>query len=124
MAGRPAYAGQSAGFPALVPVSLNLGTALAGRTVSLRFRIGTDPGGTGPGWTIDNIAILGIDNTPFTAVVPHAGVCQEPPIASAGPDRTVRLFYTCGLDRVRWTWYRTATVPLSKRVSSARPRSI
>lgn len=90
MAGRRAYAGQSAGFPALAPVSLDLGTALAGRTVSLRFRIGTDVGGSGAGWTIDNIAFQGIDNTPFTAVVPHAGVCQEPPIASAGPDRTVQ----------------------------------
>ncbi len=74
----------------MVPVSLNLGTALAGQTVLLRYRIGTDVGGSGPGWTIDNIAFEGIDNTPFTAVVPHTGACQEPPVANAGPDRIVR----------------------------------
>lgn len=89
MVGRRAYAGQSAAFPAMVPVSLDLGSAFAGRTVLLRFRVGTDIGGSAPGWTIDNIAFEGITNTPFTMVVPHGAVCQEPPIANAGRDRTV-----------------------------------
>jgi hypothetical protein len=90
LAGRRAYAGQSPGFPATVPVSLDLGSALAGQTILLRFRLVTDVGGGGPGWTIDDIAFQGIDNTPFTAILPHEAVCQEPPNASAGADRTVK----------------------------------
>jgi hypothetical protein len=91
LAGRPAYSRSNATFPSLQRVSLAFGTALAGQTVRLRFRIGTDLGVGGPGWTIDNIAVSGIDNLPFTTVVPHTGNCQVPPVASAGPDRTVRM---------------------------------
>jgi hypothetical protein len=89
MGGRMAYGGQNAAYPASDRVSLNFGPALAGQTVRLRFRIGTDAAVSGPGWTIDNIAVSGIDNKPFTAVVTHAGKCQVPPVARAGRDRTV-----------------------------------
>jgi hypothetical protein len=70
-------------------VVLNLGTALAGKTVLLRFRIGTDEAAPGGGWILDNIAFTGLTNKPFTTVVKHRFLCQEPPIAVAGQDRTV-----------------------------------
>ena len=89
LAGRPAFGNQSASYPAFDPVSLNLGSALAGKTVRIRFRIGSDEATGANGWTIDNIAFQGIDNTPFTSVVADTGACQGPPVANAGPDQTV-----------------------------------
>jgi hypothetical protein len=89
LGGRLAYGNQNAAYPATDRVSLNFGAALAGQTVRLRFRIGTDASVNAPGWTIDNLVVTGIDNKPFTAVVPHAGNCQAPPVARAGRDRTV-----------------------------------
>ena len=90
LGGRNAFGAANASFPDFDNVTLNLGTALAGQAVLIRFRIGTDAAVGAPGWTIDNIAFTGIDNTPFTTVVPHAGMCQEPPVANAGPDALVR----------------------------------
>ena len=75
LAGRQAYSGQNASYPATDPVSLDLGTALAGETVLVRFRIGTDAAVGGPGWTIDDIEFTNIDNTPFGIVVDDDGVC-------------------------------------------------
>jgi hypothetical protein len=48
---------------------------LAGQSVQLRFRIATDSFGGLTGWTIDDIAVSGIDNTPFPALVPEPTVC-------------------------------------------------
>jgi hypothetical protein len=89
LGGRAAYGGVNPSFPALDPVSLNLGRALAGQTIRLRFRVATDGGTNAPGWTIDDIAFQGLANTPFTTVVTDRHQCQEPPVANAGPDRTV-----------------------------------
>ena len=89
LGGRNGFAATNPSFPDFDTVSLNLGTQLAGQSVQLRFRIGTDASTGFTGWTIDNIAFTGIDNTPFTTVTPHAGVCQEPPVANAGPNRHV-----------------------------------
>lgn len=72
-------------FPATDRVSLDLGTTLAGQTVRLRFRIATDGGVSAPGWTIDNLTVQGIENHPFTSVVPHTGPCTPPPVISAVP---------------------------------------
>jgi hypothetical protein len=68
---------------------IHLGTALAGSTVELRLRIGTDPGVSDVGWEIDQIAVEGIINTPFPAWAPDAAACNPPPIADAGPDQLV-----------------------------------
>jgi hypothetical protein len=43
--------------------------------VLVRFRIGADSSTGAPGWDIDDIAFTGLTNTPFTALVPNAGVC-------------------------------------------------
>jgi hypothetical protein len=69
LAGRKAWAGQSAGYPTMVKLSLNLGTALAGKTLKVRFRIGTDGGSGDAGWDVDDIAFGGITNTPFASLV-------------------------------------------------------
>ena len=63
--GRPAFVGENASWPARDHVVLDLGTALAGQTIRLRFRMGTDGGVGAPGWDVDNIAVAGLTNTPF-----------------------------------------------------------
>jgi len=89
LGGRAGFGRTNPSFPAVDQVSLNLGIALAGQSVLVRFRIGADTNTGAPGWTIDNLVFEGIDNTPFTSLVPHEGVCQEPPVADAGGDRSV-----------------------------------
>ena len=42
--GRPAFASQNPAYPIEDKVTINLGTALAGQTFRIRFRIGTDGG--------------------------------------------------------------------------------
>ncbi|MEO8704663.1 MAG: M36 family metallopeptidase, partial [Kofleriaceae bacterium] len=76
LAGRPAYSGTSAGFPALAPVAMNFGSALAGQSVNLRFRIGSDFCCNQTGWLVDDVAVSGIDNTPFPGVVPETSTCD------------------------------------------------
>jgi hypothetical protein len=43
--------------------------------VQLRFRIGTDFCCNAEGWLIDDIAVTGIDNTPFPGIIPEPDVC-------------------------------------------------
>ncbi len=73
--GRSAYVATNPSFPGTDPVSLDLGAGFAGQTVQIRFRVGSDASVGAPGWTIDNIAVGGIDNTPFGIVVDDDGVC-------------------------------------------------
>ena len=75
LAGRPAFSGTSPGFPALRPLVLNFGTVFGGKSVQLRFRIGTDESVAHTGWLIDDIAVSGITNTPFPAVVTEPSTC-------------------------------------------------
>jgi photosystem II stability/assembly factor-like uncharacterized protein len=72
---RRAFISRSAGWPNFVSVTCNLGTTRANQDVMIRFRIGADEGNGAPGWDIDNIAVTGITNTPFTALVPETGGC-------------------------------------------------
>ena len=71
----PAFVNRSTGWPNFANVTLNLGNAHAGQDVKIRFRIGADESTGAPGWDIDDIAITGITNTPFTALVPQTTVC-------------------------------------------------
>jgi hypothetical protein len=70
LAGRRAWSGLSTGYAMnqLVNVNLDLGTKVAGKTVKVRFRLGTDDGTGAPGWDIDDIAFGGITNKPFGAL--------------------------------------------------------
>lgn len=81
LAGRMAWAGESAGYPSFQAVSIDLGMRFAGKTIKIRFRVGTDDGTGEPGWDIDRIAFGtsafdGITNTPFPALFDDAGACN------------------------------------------------
>ena len=62
-------------WPAFTTVTLNPVAGYSNQNVLVRFRIGTDSSTGAPGWDIDDIALTGITNTPFTALVPKADVC-------------------------------------------------
>jgi hypothetical protein len=79
LGGRQAFVGRNASFPARDTVSLNLGTALAGQTVRIRFRIGTDAASSDIGWEIDNIGFQGITNKPFPAFIADQSKCRGVP---------------------------------------------
>jgi hypothetical protein len=76
--GRMAFSGTNPMFPAIDTVTLDFGTQLAGQTVLLRFRIGTDDASGGTGWTINNVAFTGIDNKPFPTQVADQHMCVAP----------------------------------------------
>jgi len=67
LAGRGAWAGTSTGYAnnQFANVKLDLGTKVAGKTVKIRFRVGTDDATGAPGWDIDDVALTGITNKPF-----------------------------------------------------------
>jgi MYXO-CTERM domain-containing protein len=68
LGGRKAYTGRSPGYPAHKAVSLDLGTSLAGQTVQIRFRAGSDGFMGAPGWDLDDIGFDGVVDAPFPAV--------------------------------------------------------
>ena len=74
--GRQAFTGKNPANPATDMVTLDFGSQLAGQTFLLRFRIGSDEAQGAGGWTIDNVAVTGITNTPFPALVANTGSCN------------------------------------------------
>lgn len=72
LAGRNGYVGASLGYPARSSVRLDFGRKVAGKSVQIRFRIGTDALSGAPGWVIDNLQVHGVEGTPFTKVVADA----------------------------------------------------
>ncbi len=75
--GRNAFCQTSPGYPAFTSVTVNLGTAYAGQTVKIRFRLGTDVFVGAPGWEIDDVAFSNITNLPFHALVPDRALCID-----------------------------------------------
>jgi hypothetical protein len=80
--GRMAYSGTNPAYPNADTVTLDFGTQLAGMSVKLRFRIGTDQAVSDEGWFIDDVAFEGITNTPFPTQVEDRTMCGE---AGPGP---------------------------------------
>jgi hypothetical protein len=78
LAGREGFVGTSSAYPNRAPIVLEFGTALAGITFQLRFRIATDVGVGAPGWSIDDLEVEGITNTPFPALVDDDNACDLP----------------------------------------------
>ena len=76
--GQRAFVGTSAGYPNYLTTTADLGTAYQGKTVKLRFRVGTDPAVGGPGWDLDELQISGIDNLPFPTRQAGAGCVGSP----------------------------------------------
>lgn len=93
---RPAWTGASTGFPSFVTRSLDLGNAYTGKTVVVRFRVGSAGiNQSAYGLDIDDLAVTGIEGTPFTTRIaePSNGLsCNRPPVADAGDDITVSQF--------------------------------
>jgi len=99
--GKKAFARKSAGYPAWTHATVSLGRLYAGRTVRLRFRVGTDElngAGINPeGWSVDDIAFSGLSNTPFSGMVADTVTCNRPPRADAGTDLVVEERQTARL---------------------------
>jgi len=83
LGGRAAWTGESAGYPAMVATTLNLGTTYAGQTVRLRFRIGTDEATGAAGWWIDDVMATGVTSPPFIGLTGETGNCGT--LAVDGP---------------------------------------
>ncbi len=67
-----AFINRSSGWPNFIAASINLGTTYAGLNVQIRFHSSADDSTGAPGWDVDNVAISGITNTPFSGLVPNA----------------------------------------------------
>lgn len=100
LADQDAFVERNPSWPDFDTVTVDLGTALAGETVQLRFRIGTDQAAGDFGWEIDDVAFQGIVGTPFPAVVDDAGSCSpsHPPVADAGANQSVTSGTLVALD--------------------------
>lgn len=90
---RPAYTGMSAGFPAFVTRSLDLGNSYVGKTVVLRFRVGAAGANKSAyGFDVDDLTVTGISGAPFATRVAETSdgtACNRPPVADAGDDISV-----------------------------------
>ena len=86
---RQGFVNRNAAWPGFSTMTLNVGTALAGQTFKLRFRIGTDPAAGAYGWEIDDIDVQGATNKPFASIVEDTANCAGMPVADAGADLVV-----------------------------------
>jgi uncharacterized protein (TIGR03382 family) len=87
--GRSAFTGVSPGYPNYATTILDAGTRFQGKTVQVRFFIGSADfvGVPAFGWDIDDIAFGGLANLPFSKQVGLRGTgCNRAPVAIArGP---------------------------------------
>ena len=90
LGGKLGYTDATAGFDfgTMVSQTIDFGSALANKTVKVRFRLGTDEAVGAGGWYIDDVAFTGLTNKPFSTKGIEDGVCvNNVPIADAGPDQ-------------------------------------
>jgi large repetitive protein len=82
--GRPGFVQNSAGtiHTSLTP------TVAAGNTVQFRFRLGCDSAIGTPGWDIDNIAITGAVETPFSTLISETTLATPTPTITPGGPTT------------------------------------
>jgi len=95
---REAFVDMSASWPELETLSLDFGDALAGSEVQLRFRIGTDMAASDYGWEIAEVALGGLSEAVFPALVDDETDCNPAPTADAGPDQVVESGAVVALD--------------------------
>ncbi len=74
--GRDGFVDANPSYPGTDAVAIDLGGALAGKTVQVRFRIGTDDAAGEFGWELDDIGFGGITNKPFTALIDNVISCS------------------------------------------------
>jgi hypothetical protein len=115
---RPAFVNQSAGYPAWVTSTADLGTGYAGKSVMLRFRVGTDPATGAPGWELNQLSLTGVTNKPFPTAAMQPDVCQNrAPVVTVTPtSQSVPVGHTATLqgtvsdpdgDQVTYQWVQT-----------------
>ena len=80
LAGRQAWSGNSGGY---INTVLNLGPNVAGQSIFLRFRMGSDSKGAGVGWRIDTMTFLGV-----CAISPATPTPSTTPSSSSTPSST------------------------------------
>ena len=85
LGGRPAYVSANAAYPGLTTVTVNLGTAYAGKTVKIRWRVGTDEAAGDFGWAIDNLVFNNLANQPFLALTTETGACSPVAVGDDAP---------------------------------------
>jgi large repetitive protein len=85
LATRSAFVADSAGYPELIDATLDFGTQYAGKSVRLRFVVGSDTGGQSAGWEIDDIGLAGVTAPPFDAVIAHSATCGDSAPSVAPP---------------------------------------
>jgi MYXO-CTERM domain-containing protein len=84
---RAAFVGANPSWPESDRTTLDFGTSLAGQSVKLRFRVGTDMAAGDFGWAVDDIAVFGITNLPFSGIGDDADLCgAEPPVTDLPDD--------------------------------------
>jgi MYXO-CTERM domain-containing protein len=72
---RKAFVGKNPSWPATDRVTIDLGSKLAGKTVQLRFRIGSDAEGGDFGWEIDDVTVEGLAQLPFGSIGENQKAC-------------------------------------------------
>ncbi len=72
---RRGFVDESPDWPNTTQATLDFGTQLAGESVRLRFRVGTDAAVGDFGWEIDNLDAAGLTNTPFSSIQDHDDLC-------------------------------------------------
>ena len=86
---RWAFTASSDAWPELEELRLELGEALAGRSLRFSLRVGTDQAVADEGWELDALSVEGLVNTPFPAIEADATDCNPAPVADAGEDQVV-----------------------------------
>ena len=89
LADRSAFVGTNAAWPEADTAVFDLGQALAGQSVRLSFRVGTDQAVSDHGWEIQAVGLNGIAAPVFSAWAPDETECNPAPTADAGPDQEV-----------------------------------
>jgi large repetitive protein len=83
--GLKAWAGDSPGLPGFTTVTVTFGSSWNGKTALMRFRRGMEGDFPENFWEIDDIALTGITNTPFPALVADRGRCRGRTIPVGSP---------------------------------------
>ncbi len=99
--GHPAFiaANEDPNNKILEHLVVDFGTKLAGQKVKVRFRETSDEGTGVYGWVVDNLAVTGVTNKPFSATVADAGKADQVPVAVIGaPPQNLHAGDTLTLD--------------------------
>lgn len=133
LAGRPAFGGQSEGYPSTwITTKMEMTLPSAAPSVMVRFRVGTGFSFGAAGWEIDDIEIGGATSKPFPSHQPHRDQCDpDGPRVEVEPTQTVpggtvaKLLGVATHPRdlpLTFIWKQTAGPPVELRdVQSATP---